>query len=208
MSDETILDRRAPAAALTVLLFGVLILTLGPRASGYGELTVRPTTSGAAQITVDGVARNATAIEGLPLAAGAHELCFAASSGYVAPPCETVQILNDQTTTVTPDFVPAGELQVTTAPVQPAAQIAVDGVPRDGGEVRFPVAVGRYEVCFGDVAGMSSPPCEVVEVVAGQTVEVVGRYTEFAPDTAGSESLARGPVEPQPEPGTPTRTDN
>jgi hypothetical protein len=208
VASTTLLARRAPAAALSAMLIGVLTFTVSPgaTASGFGELTARPSPSAAAsQISVDGVARNATTIEALRLPAGPHRVCYSATSGYLAPPCETVEIVDGGTTTLTPSFVTSGVLHVTTEPASSAAQIAVDGVVRDIGAVRIPIATGPHTVCFEDVTGMRSPPCETVDVVAGQTAVVSGTYTEVGTDPGETEPpTAPEPADPQPgEPEVP-----
>jgi hypothetical protein len=206
MPSTTMLERRAPAGVLAALLIGVLVLAppSGATAGGYGELSVDPSPSVASQISVAGVARNATAIDGLRLAAGAHQVCYSALPGYLPPPCEVVQILDGETTTVTPAFVPAGELHVTTTPMQSTAEISVDGVPRDRGEARFPLAAGRHVVCFSDITGLTPPPCEDVALVAGEAVTVVGRYSELNPEPAAPEPPTPGPSEPEIDPVEPT----
>jgi len=36
---------------------------------------------------------------------------------------------------------------------------------------------GNYQVCWGEVAGMTEPGCSTVAVVAGQTTIVTGLYS-------------------------------
>ena len=75
-----------------------------------------------------------------------------------------------------PDF--AGLLRVTTTPAL-AAQIEVDGIPRDSWSLDWmKISAGSHEVCFQDIAGFTTPPCETVNVVAGATTVVDGAYEQ------------------------------
>lgn len=69
-----------------------------------------------------------------------------------------------------------GELRVTTSPAVPS-QIVVDGEPRDvWGLTWMDIEVGDHEVCFTDVVGFATPPCEVVTVPEGGTGTVTGTF--------------------------------
>ena len=81
-------------------------------------------------------------------------------------------------TTPALDFRP-GMLRVTTDPPVPG-QIIVDGIPRDTWALTWmTIGQGLHEVCFGAVAGWTPPPCSTVDVLPGQTAELVGSYTEL-----------------------------
>jgi hypothetical protein len=72
----------------------------------------------------------------------------------------------------------AGLLRVTTEPPVPA-QILVDGIPRnDWGVDWVSIEPGPHEVCFTDLPGYATPPCQMVEVVADQTTVVVGAFRQ------------------------------
>jgi subtilisin len=69
-----------------------------------------------------------------------------------------------------------GLLRVTTSPAVVSA-ILVDGIHRaDWGLDWLSLPVGNYEVCFGDVPGFRTPACRTVEVQAGLTTAVEGRF--------------------------------
>jgi subtilisin family serine protease len=69
-----------------------------------------------------------------------------------------------------------GLLRVTTSPAVVAA-ISVDGSVRtDWGLDWLTVPAGEHEVCFGDVPGFLTPPCEVVIVSPGATTTLVGTF--------------------------------
>ncbi|MEZ5179942.1 MAG: FG-GAP repeat protein [Acidimicrobiales bacterium] len=73
-----------------------------------------------------------------------------------------------------------GELRVTTNPAV-ASTILVDGIPRDQwGLTWLDLPDGTYEVCFTDVPGFVTPPCEDATVVAGQTATVQGDFVAQA----------------------------
>jgi len=50
-------------------------------------------------------------------------------------------------------------------------------VPRDRWEVWTDINPGTYEVCFGQVAGLTTPPCQQVTVVPGANPVVTGTYS-------------------------------
>jgi subtilisin len=69
-----------------------------------------------------------------------------------------------------------GLLRVTTSPAVVSA-IRVDGIHRaDWGLDWLSLPVGSYEVCFGDVPGFRTPACRSVDVRAGLTTAVEGRF--------------------------------
>lgn len=72
-----------------------------------------------------------------------------------------------------------GLLRVKTSPPLPS-QVVVDGVPRnDWGLDWVTVPVGHHQVCFTDVAGYGTPPCELVAVAEGATTALDGVFTEL-----------------------------
>lgn len=193
MSIPSTLRRTVAASALMALAVGFATTTpsLGATPEGHGALTVQPSPSVATQITVDGVARNQSAIVDLPLVAGQHRVCLSAAPGYLPPPCQLVDIVEGQKTSIAPAYTRSGTLLATTEPSQSEAVISVDGVARDAGEVRVPLPVGVHDVCFGAVTGMTTPPCAEVDIVADATVSIVGSYEP--------EGTVPAP-EPEPEP--------
>ncbi len=79
-----------------------------------------------------------------------------------------------------PDLLPLaqpGMLRVTTDPAVPS-QIVVDGVPMDTWSLTWvELQPGSYEVCFTDVPGFTTPPCETVAVDSLTTTAVTGSFT-------------------------------
>lgn len=197
MSLPVALRRCVAASALTALAIGFASTSpsLGAPAEGHGALTVLPSPSVAAQITVDGVARNQATIVDLPLVAGEHLVCLSAAPGYLPPPCEVVDILEGETTSIEPVSTRSGTLHVATEPTQSDAEISIDGTPRDSGDVRLGLAVGTHEVCFGAVTGMTTPPCEQIEIVADGTADVIGAYRQEAAEAEPAPEPEAGPVE-------------
>ena len=140
----------------------------GPR----GLLKVRTTPVLGAEVAVDGVNRNTDAVRGLPLDRGTYMICFEPITDHLPPPCAEVDIAAGMTLEVTGTYRPAGTLQVTTEPSDTGAQIEVDGIARDAGEVVLPVAAGTRQVCVEPPTGHASVDCVEVEVPAGETTRV------------------------------------
>jgi hypothetical protein len=73
----------------------------------------------------------------------------------------------------------AGMLRVTTAPAL-GARILVDGVPMDDWGLDWvTIAEGPHQVCFSDMVGYGTPPCQDVVVNEGQTTTVVGQFQQL-----------------------------
>jgi hypothetical protein len=69
------------------------------------------------------------------------------------------------------------ELRVTTSPAVPA-DIIVDGVVRDSWGLNWAtLPVGPHQVCFGAIAGFTTPACQDVNLSLGVTTNVQGTYT-------------------------------
>ncbi len=71
-----------------------------------------------------------------------------------------------------------GLLRVTTSPALPS-RIFVDGIARsDWGLDWLTVATGQHTVCFSDVVGFETPPCEVITVTEGAATVVQGDFVK------------------------------
>ena len=201
---------RSPSARL-VSLFVVGVFALGmfvtasiadtPIRGGYGLLSVETTPTVDSQVTVDGTPRNTSGVHGLELPTGSYEVCFDEVDGYLVPPCEWVTLADGQSISVTASFVPAGMLEVTTAPSGTGGMIVIDGVSRDRGAVTVPLPGGPHEVCFGDVGGYEAPACETVVVAEKGTVSLVGTYTAADPSGPGEGGFTPDPYTGSPDPG-------
>ena len=121
---------------------------------------------------------------------GERVVCWGDVPGHQAPACQTVTVTAGTSTTVTGEFTPSesptpgpapslgdtGQLRVTTSPAVPA-RIVVDGVARaDWGLTWAKTPVGSRQVCFTDVPGFATPPCQTVTVTLGETTVVEGVY--------------------------------
>ncbi len=123
------------------------------------------------------------------VAPGTHNVCFGAVSGWDPPPCQSVAVTAGAITPVVGTFTPNGaapgplvfgNLRVTTVPAVPS-QISIDGVGAQSfGLDWVKVAPGSHEICFSDVPGYATPPCETVVVVAGNTTVASGTFTQLA----------------------------
>jgi hypothetical protein len=70
-------------------------------------------------------------------------------------------------------------LRVTTTPAVPS-QIIVDDQPRDTwGLAWMKISGGSHRICFRDVPGFATPPCQTVTVTAGTTTVVDGAFTRL-----------------------------
>lgn len=70
-----------------------------------------------------------------------------------------------------------GLLRVTTSPAVPS-QITVDGKIADTWGLKWvKVPVGSHTVCFGAVAGYTTPGCQVANITAGATTPITGNFT-------------------------------
>ena len=71
-----------------------------------------------------------------------------------------------------------GVLRVTTTPAVPR-QIIVDGdIANTWGSDWMKISAGSHEVCFTDVEGWLTPPCETVDVDVDLTTEVDGAFAQ------------------------------
>jgi uncharacterized repeat protein (TIGR01451 family) len=125
---------------------------------------------------------------------GQHEICWGDVSGpWQAPACQSVTVAAGATTQVTGTFVstptpspgpapqlgPTGFLRVSTTPAV-ASRIVVDGIPRaDWALTWVKMPVGTHEVCFTDVVGFTTPPCQQVLVEEGATTTVAGEFASL-----------------------------
>ena len=144
--------------------------------SGHGVLEVTTSPSVPASIFVDGIARNTSRVDGLELGVGDHEVAFGSVDGFLSPPSTTITMKEGGKTAIVGDFVPAGELVVTTSPDGLDPLIAVDGDARDRGATTLQVEVGEREICAGDITGYVTPQCETVTVIHGESTKVELAY--------------------------------
>ena len=142
--------------------------------TGFIRATTNPAL--AADIIVDGVERDSWGLNWVPYPTGPHEVCFDAVLGFVAPACQSVEVLDGQTTTVQGTYTQNGYLRVLSSPALPTT-ILVDGVARNEWGMWSGVPAGTYHVCFGAVEGYDVPACRDVVVTAGQTASTTGTFT-------------------------------
>ncbi|MDG2113544.1 MAG: PKD domain-containing protein, partial [Actinomycetota bacterium] len=135
-------------------------------------------------ITLDGVpaAQWGLRVERAPAPV---EVCFGRVTGLTPPECQTPVLHPGAVTNVTAVFTPdatapgpgpAGELRVFTTPPVPTT-VSVDGVAlRQFGLEWVPFPAGFHHVCFSDVPGYSTPPCQTVEIGNGAVTAVEGVF--------------------------------
>jgi hypothetical protein len=112
-----------------------------------GTLYVRTEPEGVGgAITVGGVARDIGPVT-VPLAEGAHQVCFEPAGGWTAPPCRDLQIIAGQTSTAVGTYVPvtAGPL-----PDEDGMPGLVDDRPGSDDDIIMPTAPSRVSATHGD----------------------------------------------------------
>jgi len=162
-----------------------------------GGARLRVTTSPVlpSQITVDGHVADTWGLNWLKIPAGSHQVCFRRVQGYRTPNCETVDLVDGQTTTVVGEFVGQAYLHVTTSPAVPS-RISIDGTPRDNWGVYTDLPVGTHQVCFGSTAGYTPPACQTVDLVAGTTSTVTGTFAPSSGEALGDVGYLRVTTSP------------
>jgi streptogramin lyase len=143
---------------------------------GYLRVTTDPPLP--AQIVVDGVVRNDWGLDWVKFPAGSHEVCLTDVPGFAAPPCQTVTVFGDSTTTYDATFTALGLLKVDVAPAGLPTDVVVDGLPANQFGSFAWREPGDYEVCWTPVDGFVTPACETVAVTAGALTEVTGTFAE------------------------------
>ena len=62
-----------------------------------------------------------------------------------------------------------------TSPAVPST-VLVDGIPRDDWGMWTDLPAGSYQVCFGGVVGITTPPCQTANVSAGSLTTITGNF--------------------------------
>jgi hypothetical protein len=189
-------DFTPPPCQTTVVTPGTTTTVVGsyaptpgaPGPTGFGWLRATATTSVApspepdkgvpSQIVIDGMPRDSWGTW-LKMSPGPHQVCFTDVEGFSTPGCQTVTVSEGQTATVNGVFVQRGFLRVATNPAVPAT-ISVDGVVRNDWGMWTHLPTGPHQVCFGEVPGYITPPCQVPTVAAGTTTVATGEYANSA----------------------------
>ncbi|MDG2111385.1 MAG: hypothetical protein P8N02_02090, partial [Actinomycetota bacterium] len=163
------------AAGATTPITGVFASNPGaPAPTGDGMLRVTTAPAVPAQISIDGVPADSWSLTWVKLAPGQHEVCFSDIQGFDTPPCRTVNLTADTTTTIGGVYTQRGSLRIDTSPAQPST-ILVDLVPRDDSGVWTDVPPGTYDVCFGEASSFA-PACQNVTVNPGALTTVTGTW--------------------------------
>jgi hypothetical protein len=165
------------SAGASTLVEGAFVSSPGSAGPvGHGFLRVTTDPAVAAQILVDGVARDTWGLNWLKLAPGDYEVSFTDIQGFTTPGAVTVTVSEGATTVVEGVYVARGWLQVSTSPALPGT-VYVDGVPRNDWGMWTDLPVGTCHVHFGNVAGFTAPADETAVVSAGGNTPVTGIYT-------------------------------
>jgi hypothetical protein len=179
-----------------------------------GTLHVRTEPEGVGgAIIVGGVARDIGPVT-VPLAVGAHQVCFESVSGWAGPPCRDVQVVAGETSTTLGTYLP----EVADPPPVEDEEPEPVQVPPAPSRVSATHGDGRVSVAWRAVAGpvtgyrlTSQPDGRVVEVGSGvDRATVTGltngrRYRIEVRAVNGDASWARSPEQrghPEACPGT------
>lgn len=146
-----------------------------PGPTGVGFLRVTTSPAAPAQIFVDGKAGDSWGLTWLKLVPGLHVVTFSGVGGFAPLGPQVVSISNGATTPVSAALVANGTLRVITSPPLPAT-ISVDGSPRNNWGIWTDLPPGAYQVCYGSIAGFTSPACENVNLSSNTTTTVTGTY--------------------------------
>ncbi len=119
------------------------------------------------------------------LPAGPVEVCFGPVADLGTPPCQTPVLVAGAVTAAegvftaspgSPGPAPSGLLRVSTTPAVPTT-VEVNGVEvSQFGLEWVPTPAGAVDVCFSDVPGFVTPPCQTATVTAGATTVVNGVF--------------------------------
>jgi len=144
--------------------------------AGMGTLTV-DTEPVKAAVFVDGSYVGTAPVTG-SLSAGSHTVSFGLVEGYIQPADQSVTIQKDQETRITGTYValPAdkGMLLVNTTPI--FAKIFVDGVDWGTAPQWRKLGVGTHVVSFAEIAGLTKPADQTVEIEKNKSLIVTGTY--------------------------------
>jgi hypothetical protein len=132
-----------------------------------------------------------TTISNLPV--GSHRVSFKTIIGWATPTSQSVNIVNNQTATVTGTYIPLGSLQVTIGPagvVDAGAQWQMNGGAwENSGTTISNLAAGPDTVSFNTISGWATPTNHSVNIVNNQTATVIGTYIPL-----GSLQVTMGPA--------------
>ena len=114
-------------------------------------------------ISFDDAERAQWGLDWLDLPPTTAPLCFSDVPGFTTPACETVSTTSGVTTVAQGDFALVSMLSVTTV-IQGTTSglpsvISLNGVPSSVWGVNVELPAGPVEVCWGDVAGYTTPVC-------------------------------------------------
>jgi len=155
-----------------------------------GSLRVTLSPSGAvsagAQWNVDGGGWQNSGATVTGLSIGSHTVNYKSITGWNAPPSESVTINNDQTTSISRNYLQlTGSLQVTLGPsgaVSAGAQWNVDaGGWQNSGATVTGLSLGYHTVNYKSITGWNAPPSESVGINNGQTTSISRNYTQQTP---------------------------
>lgn len=157
-------------------IYGVGEVMMGAPPSTDGWLRVVTNPAVPAQVTIGYDWRDTWGLTWLTMPPGTYSVSFSDIAGYTTPLPAVATVNAGATTQVVGTYQARGWLRVMTNPAVPAT-IYVDGFPRNDWGMWTDLPPGTYNVCFGDVGGYATPPCQQAVLTAGQTTTITGNYT-------------------------------
>ncbi|NLH18021.1 MAG: hypothetical protein GX455_15705, partial [Phycisphaerae bacterium] len=112
---------------------------------------------------------------------GSHTVSFSDAAGYTTPAEQTVTILQNQTLSISADYVlKVGAVQTTILPqaaIDAGAQWRLDGGAWQNHDATVTdVPAGSHTIEFSAIDGWITPASQAIEVVLGQMLGVTGTY--------------------------------
>jgi hypothetical protein len=170
--------------------------------SKNGALIVETRPSVPSIIYLDGIPRDNYGLDWLPLSPGEYTLSLSDVNGFQkslsisvidlsdnhmsTQPMDTpIHIYPDISTKVIVNFIPTGNLRITTVPAIPTT-IFVNGNPMDTFGIWTYFPQGTYTISFQPISGYLTPPQFTVSVAVGKTTHVIADFgsgeTRVMPD--------------------------
>ena len=131
-------------------------------------------------ISANGLERSSWGLDWLEVQPGTYEICFDDVPGFATPGCRNVPVSSGLTGVSVGEFTAQGNLVVSAtlsgsgAPVE--GVISIDGQPAGEGGVSTFRDPGLHEVCWGAVADLAPPSCQIIDLLPGQVLPISGVY--------------------------------
>lgn len=173
-SYEATFSAECPAGSVT-LAAGAHVTCTVTNDDLFGLLRVTTSPPLPSQISINGQPADDWAVDWVKVPPGTYTVSFAEVEGWETPLPMDAVVVAGAVTEVAGAFLQHGFLRIVTSPPVPST-LLVDLAPANDWGAWTDVLPGPYEVCFGDVADFSTPPCQVANVTAGATEVMTGDF--------------------------------